>query len=280
MHVPEQFQVAVDVITSRLADRRDARLSDLFDPEFRANFSTEETVQVLDGMVRRWGRCREFELLALSDETQMEGRWHFEDGVYVDGTIGINGQSGLVCGLHFGLAGRLEDSWSQLLEDVSECAVEVSFAVGGVDSEPMASLDPDRRLCVGSASKLVLFGSLLELIRRGGRQWTDLVTLREDDRSLPSGVMQVWPAGSSLTLEACAILLLSHSDNTAADMLHREVGREAIDRWLRSAGVSCDISVRPFPSTRALFGLISGPDPRVEDFLGAGAEARLATVGS
>ena len=61
--------------------------------------------------------------------------------------------------------------------------------------------------------------------------------------------MHTWPEGSPLTLHTAAVLLVSLSDNTAADLLLAELGRDRVEASLDGAGVGKHPMLRPFLST-------------------------------
>jgi hypothetical protein len=85
--------------------------------------------------------------------------------------------------------------------------------------------------------------------------WADVVTLDERWRSLPSGVLQEWPLGMHMTLETLAGAMISISDNTAADALATQVGRDEVER-------SVPARARPFLTTREAFVLKAPVKPR------------------
>ncbi|TGD67441.1 hypothetical protein EYC08_01910 [Tabrizicola sp. WMC-M-20] len=62
----------------------------------------------------------------------------------------------------------------------------------------------------------------------GQRDWADVVRLDSHHISLPSGLMQDWPVGSSVTLHTAALLMIAESDNTATDLLIDLLGRDRI----------------------------------------------------
>jgi beta-lactamase class A len=126
----------------------------------------------------------------------------------------------------------------------------VSYLVlqGGTER---AAFNARRPLAIGSAFKLAVLCALLDRIERGDLHWADVVTLEAGDKSLPSGVLQTWPDGSRLTLETLASLMISQSDNTAADMLLRVAGAAALAQY---AGGN-----DPFLTTRQFFVLKSLP---------------------
>jgi beta-lactamase class A len=115
------------------------------------------------------------------------------------------------------------------------------------DGAERASLRPDEAMAVGSAFKLVVLAALREDIDAKKRSWADVVTLLASDKSLPTGTLQKWPVGSLLTLESLASLMISQSDNTAADVLLRVTGR-AHEEALSPRNT-------PFLSTREAFVL-------------------------
>jgi beta-lactamase class A len=108
-----------------------------------------------------------------------------------------------------------------------------------------AALEPDRPLAVGSAFKLAVAAALNDDVVARKRSYRDVIQLDVARRSLPSGVLQSWPAGTPLTLATLATEMISISDNTAADALRALVAGPRLDRYASRN--------KPFLSTRALF---------------------------
>jgi beta-lactamase class A len=86
----------------------------------------------------------------------------------------------------------------------------------------------EKPLSVGSSFKLSVLAALDSEIQKGRRHWNDVVLLQNAWKSEPTGILQDWPAGSSLTLDTLASLMISQSDNTATDALIHLLGRAAI----------------------------------------------------
>lgn len=107
----------------------------------------------------------------------------------------------------------------------------------------------DQPLAVGSAFKLAVLAALRGQVDARKRTWKDVITLDPEHRSLPSGLLQEWPAGSMLTLQSLAALMIARSDNTATDALISLLGRAAIEPLAPHA--------RPFLTTRQTFVLKS-----------------------
>jgi beta-lactamase class A len=97
------------------------------------------------------------------------------------------------------------------------------------DGAERAARRADEPMAVGSAFKLAVLAVLRDDIDKKRRAWTDIAALRAADRSVPSGFLQTWPEGSRLTLESLATLMISQSDNTAADTLLHLVGRDRVE---------------------------------------------------
>ncbi|AKT40617.1 serine hydrolase [Chondromyces crocatus] len=115
------------------------------------------------------------------------------------------------------------------------------------DGKPRVESHGDEPLAVGSAFKLAILAALRGQVDTKKRAWKDVVTLKPEHRSLPSGTLHEWPAGSLLTVQSLASLMIAQSDNTATDALIDVVGRRAIEPFAPHA--------RPFLSTREAFVL-------------------------
>ncbi|HTX60377.1 MAG TPA: serine hydrolase [Verrucomicrobiae bacterium] len=118
-------------------------------------------------------------------------------------------------------------SLGSALEGLRSLPGSVSYVVTE-DGKETASSGQDHPLSVGSSFKLAVLDALAAQIARGRRHWDDVVHLQNEWKSLPTGILQNWPAGSALTLETLASLMISMSDNTAADALVHILGRDAI----------------------------------------------------
>ncbi|HLU65126.1 MAG TPA: serine hydrolase [Kofleriaceae bacterium] len=111
-----------------------------------------------------------------------------------------------------------------------------------------------RRLAIGSTFKLWVLHALAGKIR-GKVTWDTTLPIREELKSLPSGVLQTRPAGTEVTLRELATKMISISDNTATDHLIEFVGREEVERSLRRARHGAPRANTPFLTTREMFAL-------------------------
>ena len=138
-------------------------------------------------------------------------------------------------------------SLSDAIAEFEKLPGKVSFIVKEI-SEVIADFNAKIQLAVGSAFKLAVLKTLKQQIASGQKSWSDTVTLENQDKSLPSGILQTWPEDSQLTLQTLASLMISISDNTATDILIKQVGKESIE------SISSENNI-PFLTTRELYGL-------------------------
>ncbi|HEY3354374.1 MAG TPA: serine hydrolase, partial [Polyangia bacterium] len=168
----------------------------------------------------------------------------------------------LITGIWFGNPVRLAATLDEVVTELKHLPGRVSFLaahLGPRGVRPLATLEPDRSLALGSGFKLYILGALLQEIEAGTRAWSQIVTLDARSFSLPSGFLQEWPAGSPLTLHTVASLMISRSDNTATDLLLNTLGRERVERQMKPMGVTAPARNLPFLTTGEMFKLKGDP---------------------
>lgn len=185
----------------------------------------------------------------------------------------------LIAGLLFAGADMRGDTLDAVIAEIRALPGETSVAVarlGETSPAVLASLAPERPLAIGSAFKLFILAELNREIAAGQRRWSDVVAL--DRHSIPSGTLQAWPLGSPLTLHTLAALMISVSDNSAADLLLRTLGRENVERMMTTIGVASAARNRPLLSTLEMAALKAGPAPRLNAWLQADERGRRAML--
>jgi len=108
-------------------------------------------------------------------------------------------------------------------------------------------------LAIASTVKLYVLLGLVDRILAGKATWDDELAVRDDWKSLPSGMTQKDAAGTKLTLREYATRMISISDNTATDHLLYTLGRDKIEAAMRSTKHTNPRLNVPFISTRELF---------------------------
>jgi beta-lactamase class A len=147
-------------------------------------------------------------------------------------------------------------SWAQLDASLRTLAPRVSFAAARISPSGCSlvhGVDPATARPLGSAFKLYVLGALAREVREGRLSWDTKLALNPAWKSLPSGVLQDQPDGTVYPLAQYADYMISISDNTAADHLLHEVGREQVRRQFALFGNTAPNA--PVLTTRELFVL-------------------------
>jgi len=149
-----------------------------------------------------------------------------------------------------------DDSLIKITDDFKALPGSAGFEIARINAEKrqiIAAHNSGRQYAIGSTFKLYVLAELNRSIKAGERNWHDVV--RIDRKSLPSGVLQNWPDGAPLTLQSLATLMISISDNTATDLLIRELGRSKIAEMVGKTGHSDPSQTVPVLTTLELFAL-------------------------
>lgn len=166
------------------------------------------------------------------------------------------------------------DSPTAVIGDLRALPGEVSLAAALLDDKGPQSLlseNADRPMAIGSAFKLWILADLVQEVNSGRRRWSDVVPLGR--ASLPFSTLRTWPAGSPVTLHTLAALMISQSDNTAADTLLTLLGREKVEALLPALGVRDAARNRPMLLTREV-GLLKADAALRARWVAAGDAAR------
>lgn len=118
---------------------------------------------------------------------------------------------------------------------------------------PLAGVNPDEALAIGSTFKLAILAELVRQVDAGGRAWNDEVTL--DGSELPAGGFNRLPTATKVTLRRLAEEMIKVSDNSATDVLLRTLGREQVEAMQTTLGWRGAAGNVPFLSTMELFKL-------------------------
>jgi N-acetylated-alpha-linked acidic dipeptidase len=112
----------------------------------------------------------------------------------------------------------------------------------GIYAENVASgervaIDADAAYETFSVIKVPIMAAVLERVRQGKLSLDTRVTLRLDQRRIPSGVLYAMDPGLRPTVRDLLTLMTIISDNQATDALADLVGREAVTGFMRSLGL-------------------------------------------
>ena len=241
-------QSQVEDFFRRFTGRTDP-IENLFSTTFLRKVTVPQLAAIRDTYENKYGKYQKVELLSGNN-----CKVYYEKAVFPC-TIAFD-HSGLVSTLWFAPPSFANDKIELIKSDLEQLAGVVSMCVRK-DGEEVYSLKKDIPLAVGSTFKLYVLEALIQKISQGRLHWNDTITIHELQKSLPTGILQNWPDGQALRINTVANLMISLSDNTAADMLIDKVGREYIEQFVPTTMV-------PFYKTKELFVLKLG---RSESYL-------------
>jgi len=118
---------------------------------------------------------------------------------------------------------------------------------------------------LGSIFKLYVLVELARQVDAGTITLDEELEVVERWKSLPSGQLQLRPAGSKVTVRDAARAMIAISDNTAADLLIHRLGRREIEKRLALWHNSVPERNTPFLTTREMF-LVKGGGKERETF--------------
>lgn len=169
-----------------------------------------------------------------------------------------------------------EDAEKMLVALAPKARMLVAEVVNGT-CKPIRQVAAKDQLAIGSTFKLYVLLAVVDQILAGKLAWTDELAVRDDWKSLPSGVTQNDAAGTKLSVQAFAERMISISDNTATDHLIRTVGRDRVEAAVRAAKHAKPALDVPFLTTRDMFVLKLGLSPEErEKYLAMPAAKRKA----
>lgn len=284
--------VAQDAATAALQRRADQivalfrgeplAVDTIFSAPFLAQIPAARLHQIMGQISGAVGGLRSVRLLRVTPGMLIQGVFEMDwnDGHSSDMTLGVNTTASNLVEL-FVVSTRSVATFADLAKEFHSLPGHVSFLAAEIVDHrlvPVAEVDSGTALGIGSAFKLYVLAELVREIAAGKRHWNDVVTLDPAIRSLPSGVLQTWPTGSPMTVQALASMMISQSDNTAADWLLHLVGREKVEAIMTPVGNSHASRNMPFLSTREMFALKSaaGADARADYLTGNTAVRRHA----
>src|SRR5690606_21595197 len=108
-------------------------------------------------------------------------------------------------------------------------------------------VDGDQPAPVAGAAKLYVLAAVVDAVAAGTLSWEDQLVITSAATSLAPGELQDRPALSRTTVEEAALLMVAVNDNTAADLLQRTVGRQAVEAALTAYGHHDPALNVPFP---------------------------------
>ncbi len=177
-------------------------------------------------------------------------------------TLGTDPASGLINSLLFKPdVGDKPKTFDEAVTMAKKVAPKSSLLVAKLDKgvcKPVHAFETKSELAIGSTFKLYVLLGLADQIASKKLAWDQELAVRDEWKSLPSGVTQDDPVGTKHTIKTLAERMISISDNTATDHILFTVGRDKVEAALKTAKHAKAALNTPFLSTRDLFALKLG----------------------
>lgn len=241
------LEKAVKELSARIVEKP-AGVAAIFDRSFFNYVSLEQLTGILAAVYKADGKVIAW---------RAEGGGHFiletDRGYEIPAALAVDPASGRIKSLFFKTAYKKDLT----LKDARAALAALPGRTGllaarlGEKGGNIEALNADDYFAVASVFKLYVLGAMLE----EGVSWKKIIPLKEEDKSLPTGRLQDWPDGSPLTAHTLAAMMVSESDNTAADALISALGRKTIEADLAALGHSSPALLKPFLRTSEMFKL-------------------------
>lgn len=227
----------------------------LFAPSFREKVPAMQLTAIFTQMYRQAGSYVRHRITKTIGAQTADGVFEMSNGYDLPFNISVGAQPPyLIEGLFVRPPVKKATALESVVADLRALSGTASIHVVDLtDGTTLVSHHADKPLPLGSTFKIYILGALAEQVAQGRRRWDEVVPLRPELKSLPSGRLHTWPDGTPLTLQSLAASMISESDNTATDVLLDVVGRRAVEAMQSTMGMREPWRNVPFLSTRELF---------------------------
>ena len=106
-------------------------------------------------------------------------------------------------------------------------------------------IDADTPVNTASVIKLAVLYEAMNQVKSGKLSLDDMLTLRKEDQVGGSGVLYLFHTPAQVNFETALMLMITQSDNTAANLVLAHVGRENVNARMRAMGLPMTTSIRP-----------------------------------
>jgi beta-lactamase class A len=216
---------------------------DWFAPSFLAQVPVSKVATLVAEMKQKFGALKDISAKGASLVITLEKG-------EVDARVTLD-DSGRIATLLFQpptpTTGSLADQVKAITDLPGKTAVLIT-----TNGKDVVADDADEALAVGSAAKLAILAALDDAVSAHRLAWDQVVRLTPKWQTLPTSTLLNWPAGTPVTIATLRNLMISQSDNMAADALINLVGRQHIEGFAPHD--------TPFPTTSELFKLRVKPD--------------------
>ena len=109
----------------------------------------------------------------------------------------------------------------------------------------MVALNADVPVNTASVIKLPIMLEAMYQVKDKRVTFDDMLPLGKEDQVSGSGVLLLFHTPAEINFETAIVLMITQSDNTAANLVLAHVGRENVNRRLQMMGLQTTMSIRP-----------------------------------
>jgi hypothetical protein len=173
-------------------------------------------------------------------------------------------------------------SWGGMKPYFESIAPGSAFIAGEIingEFSQISEYNSDEEFPIASSFKLFVLGAMATQVAAGEHAWSETVTISDDFRSLPSGLLYYEPAGSTYPLEYIVERMTAESDNTATDHTIFTANRNRVELELGRLGHSRPNMMTPLMYTREWFAMrIHFDDDQVSRYVNATTAERRSIL--
>ena len=122
---------------------------------------------------------------------------------------------------------------------------KVSLYAKDLRTGQTVSINADTPVNTASVIKVAIMLEAMYQIKERRISFDDMLALRKEDQVSGSGVLFLFHTPAEINFETAVVLMITQSDNTAANLVLAHVGRERVNARLRTLGFPLTTSIRP-----------------------------------
>ena len=131
---------------------------------------------------------------------------------------------------------RVNTLLARIREIVDDVPGRMGVSARLIGKGPLLDIESSSSYGLASVYKVPLMATLYHKADMGEIELDRRLTLKEDDKSIGSDLIY-FDNGTRLTVSELCFLMIVHSDNTATDMIHRFLGIDTCNAYMRELGL-------------------------------------------
>ena len=144
------------------------------------------------------------------------------------------------------LAERPDSTMQNLVDDLAKHHHgKVSLYAKALKTGQVVAINPDTPVNTASVIKMAIMLEAMYQVKEGRVSFNDTLTLKKEDQVSGSGVVLLFHTPAEINFETAIVLMITQSDNTAANLVLEHVGRERVNARMRALGFNLTTSIRP-----------------------------------